>query len=223
MEMKKPTLAILGGTGKEGPGLGMRWAYAGYAVIIGSRQEEKALVTARRLNETLGVDTVRGMENAAAARAADICVLTVVQSAHQAALESLREALQGKILVDATARVDFRMPLPPSPPAAAEIAQEILGNGVKVVAAFQNVPAHSLRNLDEKIASDVLVCGDDAEAAERVVDLAEAGGMQAYYAGPLANAVTVEGLTAILIQINKHYKVKTASIGITGIQAASPR
>jgi NADPH-dependent F420 reductase len=217
MEIKKPTLAILGGTGKEGPGLAMRWAHAGYAVIIGSRQEEKAIDTARMLNETLGIDTVRGMENSAAARAADICVLTVVQSAHQAALEGLREALQGKILVDATARVDFRKPVPPAPPAAAEIAQETLGPGVRVVAAFQNVPAHSLRNLEEKITSDVLVCGDDPSAAEMVVSLAEAGGMHAYYAGPVSNAVTVEGLTAILIQLNKHYKVKTASIGITGI------
>src|SRR5512139_3361647 len=113
-----PTIAILGGTGKEGPGLAMRWASVGYPIIIGSRQLEKAQATAAELNAQLGLDTITGLENGAAARQADICVLTVVQSAHQAALEDLRADLQGKILVDATARVDFRNPKPPLPPAA---------------------------------------------------------------------------------------------------------
>ncbi len=217
MDIRKPIIAVLGGTGKEGPGLAMRWARAGYQVIIGSRQIDKAKDTAQKLNETLGIETIKGLENSAAAKSADICVLTVVQSAHQSAIESLKDELQGKILVDATARVDFRKPAPPPPPAAAEIAQSILGEGVKVVAAFQNVPAHSLRNLEENIASEVMVCGDDIEAAMTVVSLAEAGGMRAYYVGPLYNAITIEGLTAILISLNKNYKVKTASIGITGI------
>ena len=86
-----------------------------------------------------------------------------------------------------------------------------------MVAAFQNVPAHALRSLDEPIASEVLVCADDMEAAREVIQLAEAGGMKAYYAGGLANAVTVEGLTALLICLNKHYKKKTASIRISGL------
>jgi NADPH-dependent F420 reductase len=215
--MNKPVIAILGGTGKEGPGLALRWASAGYRIIIGSRQLEKAQETAAALNAQLGIDTVSGLENADAARQADISVLTVVQSAHQAALEGLVDALQGKILVDATARVEFRDPRPPTPPAAAEIAHQILGSGVRVVAAFQNVPAHALKKLDQPIASDVLVCAEDLAAAEQVIELAQAGGMQAYYAGGLANAVVVEGLTALLISINKHRGVKTASIGISGV------
>jgi NADPH-dependent F420 reductase len=214
---KKPVVAILGGTGKEGPGLAMRWAVAGYKIIIGSRQREKAERTAEELNEILGIDTILGLENGAAARAADICVLTVVQSAHQSAIAGLRDALNGKVLVDATARVEFGNPKPPQPPAAAEIAQEILGSNVKVVAAFQNVPAHVLRNIDKPIESEVLVCADNTDAAMDVIRLAEAGGMKAYYAGNLANAVTIEGLTAVLISINKHYKTKTASIRIAGI------
>jgi NADPH-dependent F420 reductase len=217
METEKPTIAILGGTGKEGPGLAMRWALVGFPIIIGSRQMKKAEKTAQMLNETLGVQSIRGLENPQAARNADICVLTVVQSAHKIAVTGLKDSLQGKILVDATARVDFRNPVPPLPPSAAEIAQEVLGPGVKVVAAFQNVPAHALRNLDEKISSEVLVCGDDLEAVNVVINLAEAGGMKAYAAGALANSITVEGLTAILININKHYKVRTASIEIAGI------
>ena len=109
-----PIIAILGGTGKEGPGLALRWGSAGYPIIIGSRQLEKAETTAAELNAKLNVNTVRGLENGDAARQAEICILTVVQAAHQAALEGLVEDLQGKILVDATARVDFRDPRPPA-------------------------------------------------------------------------------------------------------------
>ena len=213
----KPTIAVLGGTGKEGPGLALRWAAAGYKIIIGSRQAEKAEATAAELNAKLGINTIIGLDNETAARSADISVLTVVATAHQPALEGLVEALQGKILVDATARVDFRDPKPPVAPAAAQTAQEILGPGVKVVAAFQNVPAHALKKLGEAIASDVLICSDDVDAAQQVIQLAQDGGMQAYYAGGLANALVVEGLTSLLISINKHYGVKTASIGITGV------
>jgi len=213
-----PVIALLGGTGKEGPGLALRWAYAGYPILIGSRQLEKAEATAAELNAALNIDTIRGLENGPAARLADISVLTVVQTAHQTALESLIDDLQGKILVDATARVDFRDPRPPTPPAAARLAQDILGPGVRVVAAFQNVPAHSLRkNLGEPLHSDVLVCSDDFPAAQAVIRLAEAGGMQAFFAGSLDNAVVVEGLTALVIGLNKAYGTKTASIGVTGI------
>jgi len=217
MDNKKPTVAILGGTGNEGPGLAMRWAGAGYPIIIGSRKFEKAQGIASDLNEQLDGVSIKGLINSEAAKVADISVLTVVQSAHQVAVAGLKDELQGKILVDATARVEFRDPKPPSPPSAAEIAQEILGPGVKVVAAFQNVPAHLLRSLDANITSEVLVCSDDIEAADQVIQLAKDGGMNAYYAGGLVNAVTVEGLTAILISINKHYKKKTASIQISGI------
>ncbi|RCK72496.1 MAG: reductase [Anaerolineae bacterium] len=220
MNRAKPVIAILGGTGKEGPGLALRWASAGYTILIGSRQAEKAQATAQEINQTLGIQTVQGYENAAAARQAEICVLTVVQAAHQEALNGLKEALQGKILVDATARVDFRNPRPPEPPAAARLAQELLGDGVRVVAAFQNVPAAALRKLDQPLHSDVLVCADDLAAAEAVIQLARDGGMQAYYAGGLDNAIVVEGLTALLISLNKHYQTKTASIRVAGLGEA---
>jgi NADPH-dependent F420 reductase len=218
MAKELPILAILGGTGKEGPGLAMRWAYAGYQVIIGSRLKQKAQQTATVLNEELNLDTVTGLENDQAARMAAICIFTVEQSAHQAALVGLKDALHGKILVDATARVDFRDPTPPTAPAAAEIAQKILGDSVRVVAAFQNVPAHALRrNLGEMLATQVIVCSDDELAAEEVIDLAQGGGMKAYYGGTLTNAIVVEGLVSVLISINKYYGIKTASIAVTGL------
>lgn len=219
METHRPTIAILGGTGKEGPGLALRWAHAGYPVIIGSRQAEKAQATAAEVNAKLGIDSVRGMENSAAARQADIAVLTVVQSAHEAALEGLKDALQGKILVDATARVDFLNPQPPPPPSAAALAQRKLGPGVRVAAAFQNVPASTLKKkLGEALDIDVLVCAVDDEAAQEVIRLVEACGMRGYYAGGLENAVIVEGLTCLLISLNKHYGGH-ASIQVTGIPA----
>lgn len=217
MEKSKPVIAVLGGTGNEGPGLALRWANVGYKIIIGSRQLEKAETTAAELNDVLRIDTVTGMQNEDAARIADISVLTVVAKAHEAALSGLKDSLAGKILVDATARLSFPDLKPPAPPAAAEIAQEILGPSVRVVAAFQNVPAHALRKLDEPVPTSVLVCADDKDAAEQVIELAEAIGMKAFYAGKLASAITVEGFTSILIHLNKQYKVKEASIGITGI------
>lgn len=213
----KPTLAILGGTGNQGPSLSMRWARAGYKIIIGSRKKEKAQRVAAELNEKLGIDSIEGLQNDDAARAADISVLTVVQSAHQSALKGLKEALQGKVLIDTTARVEFRNLKPPEQPSAARLAQEILGNGVTVAAAFQNISASVLRkDLDQPIKADVLVCSDDLETAEQVITLAESGGMHALYAGGLDNAVVVEGLTALLISINKHYGGHS-SIQVVGV------
>lgn len=215
------TIAILGGTGKEGQGLALRWANAGYKVIIGSRQQEKAQGIASELNARLGLNRITGLENPQAARSADICVLTVLQAAHQAALEGLKEDLKGKIVVDATARVDFRDPRPPEPPSAARQAQRILGSEAHVAAAFQNVPASVLKkNFDQPLDVDVLVCADDPAVAEKVIHLAEAAGMRAFYAGGLDNAVVVEGLTCLLISMNKYYSGH-GSIQIIGIEPRS--
>ena len=211
------TISILGGTGKEGSGLALRWAKAGHHVIIGSRSAERAEQAAAEINSQLGIETARGLDNESAARAADIVVLTVPAEAQAATLEGLKLALTGKILVDATARVDAKDPKPPQGKASGRLAQELLGSEVRVVAAFQNVPAHALKKLDHELASDVLVCGDDAEARAEAVKLAEAAGMQAYEAGGLDNGLVVEGLTALIISLNKRYKSKTGGIRISGI------
>jgi NADPH-dependent F420 reductase len=212
----KPTIAILGGTGHEGTGLALRWASNGYEVIIGSRKEEKALQVTRELNEILGKDLIRGMDNSSAAREADINVLTVVATAHEAAVTGLKDDLQGKILVDATARIKFPNPKPPEPPSAARIAQEILGDDVRVVAAFQNIPASALRDLGKELDSDVLVCADQQDDAAQVMELIRGAGMNAYYVGNLDIAITVEGLTAVLVYLNKYNDIKHASIKIVG-------
>jgi NADPH-dependent F420 reductase len=213
----RPTLAVLGGTGKEGTGLALRWASAGYEVIIGSRSAERAAEAATAMNAQLGLDRVRGLGNAEAAQAGEIVVLTVPPDAQLATLESVKALLQGKILVDATARVDGRNPKPPEGKASARLAQDLLGPGVRVVGAFQNVPAHALKQLDHELASDVMVTADDADARAAVVMLAEAAGMRAYEAGGLDNGLVVEGLTALIIAMNKRYKSKTGGIRISGI------
>jgi NADPH-dependent F420 reductase len=211
-------IALIGGTGQLGPGLALRWAHAGHTVLIGSRTAEKARATAAELNAELGKDLVQGMENAAAVAAAELAVLTVDQDAHEAALNSVKDAVQGKILVDATARLSFPDLTPPAPPAAARLAQDLLGSGVRVVAAFQTVPAASLRkNYAEPLDSDVLVCADDKDAAQAVLQLAADAGLNGYYAGTLDKAIVVEGLTSVLVSMNKHYKTRHGTIKVAGV------
>ena len=213
------TLGLIGGTGKEGKGLAYRWARAGYNVIIGSRTKEKAEAAAQELNGRLGGEQVRGMLNPDAAWACDIAILTVPYEAHTATLESVRETLAGKVLVDVT--VPVRPPKVsvvhvPAQGSAARESQGLLGDQVRVVSAFQNV-SHVHLAEDHPIACDVLVSGDDAEAKEQVLRLVEAAGMVGWDAGPLANAIVAEGMTSVLIGINRRYKMKGAGIRITGI------
>jgi hypothetical protein len=211
------TLAVLGGTGKEGPGLAYRWARAGYHVLIGSRSLEKAQAAAAALNERLGGEVVRGMTNEQAARTCDIAVLTVPFSAHQATLASLQPHLDGKVLVDVSVPLgaDITRVSMPSAGSAAQEAQAILGPGVQVVAAFQNISSVHLGE-DHPVPCDVLVCSDHPAAREQVLQLVEAAGFKGWDAGPLQNAVVVEGLTSILLGINKRYKIRGAGIRITG-------
>jgi 8-hydroxy-5-deazaflavin:NADPH oxidoreductase len=214
------TLAVLGGTGNEGPGLAMRWAKAGHRVIIGSRQEAKAQRIAGELNAELGEPLIEGMENPAAARACDVAVLTVPYSAQNKLLASIQEELQGKVLINVTVALKppkvARVYIPPEG-SASEQAQALLGPDVRVVAAFQNVGAHHLQEPDHPVACDVLVCGDDKEAKAIAVQLAEEIGTRGIDAGPLINAKVVEGLTSILIGINIRYKVPGSGIRITGL------
>jgi NADPH-dependent F420 reductase len=219
------TIAVIGGTGHEGPGLALRWAKSGqYQVIIGSRQPEKARRVAAELNERLGRDVMCGMTNPDAAAAADLVVLTVPYSAHAPTLESIRDHLAGKILVDVSVPLQppevTRVHIPAGGSAAAE-AQALLGDTVRVVAAFQNVGAAHLKDPDQPIDCDVLVCGDDQAAKAEVIALARAVGARGLDAGPLQNAVVIEGLTAVLLGINQRYKVRGAGIRISGLPSGT--
>ena len=218
--MEDFTIAIIGGTGKEGSGLALRWAKAGLGVVIGSRQLEKAQRVADELNAELGSPAIRGLANRAAAEAGDVVVLSVPYAAHRAILEDIRPALDGKVLIDVTNQVNPRKPNLDwlcNGGAAAVQAQAFLGPSVRVVAAFQNIAAPHLRNPEHPIDSDVLVCGDDAEAKAIAIELAEQAGMRAFDAGPLENAAVVEGLTVVLIAMNRRYRSRGAGIRITGL------
>ncbi len=212
-----PKLAVVGGTGDLGGGLARRWAKAGYTVIIGSRTQEKADRAAADVLAEVGGD-VLGMENVAAAEAADLVVLTVPWASQRPNLEAIREALAGKILVDATVPLVppkvSKVQLP-AEGSAALAAKSIVGDEVTVVSAFQNVGAAHLRE-DHAIETDVLVSGEGPEAREAVVALVEAAGMKGWHAGPLANSVAAEAFTSVLIGINRKYKIEGAGLRITG-------
>lgn len=214
------TIAILGGTGKEGSALALRWALNGYKIVIGSRNAEKAAASAAEMNEQLGGDYITGMGNPEAAAQAGIVVLSVPYGAHKPTLESVKEQLQGKILVDITVPIkppDVSTVTIPEGLSAGQEAQTIVGDGVKVVSAFQNISYVKLKNPETDVDSDVLVSGDDAEAKDEVMKLVEAAGMRGIDVGPLANAIIAEALTPALLYINKKYKAKGAGIRITGI------
>ena len=221
MNTPRSTIAILGGTGKEGSGLAFRWALAGHRVVLGSRSAEKAVGAADELNALLASRaTVEGMDNAAAAHAASVVVLAVPFAAQRATALEVAAQLQGKILIDVTVplappKVD-KVQLPAGG-SAVEALQRELGAGVRMVSAFQNVSAVHLKDPGHKIDCDVLVCGDDADAREQVVALARDAGMVAWHAGVLANSAASEALTSVLIAINKRYKVPGAGIRITGV------
>jgi NADPH-dependent F420 reductase len=224
--MSLPTLAILGGTGDLGTGLARRWAQAGYQVIIGSRTQEKAEAATNDLKEVMadrGVEavSVQAMENLAAAEAADIVAITVPFSHQSSTLEYVKPALQGKILIDVTvplmppkvARVQL-----PEEGSAGQIAQNLLGDEVAVVSAFQNVAAAHLQE-GGGIQCDVLVSGNKKAAREEVIKLVEAAGMRGFHAGMICNAAAAEALTSVLIIINKAYGCH-AGITISGLDQA---
>jgi 8-hydroxy-5-deazaflavin:NADPH oxidoreductase len=220
--MDRPAIAVIGGTGEEGSGLAVRWAAAGYPVIIGSRSTEKAAGAAAEFNTALpeGAMLMTGDSNSGAAAAASLVVLSVPYSAQGATIAQIVEGAQGKVLI--TVSVPLMPPKvstvwrPPGGSAAQE-AQAQLGDAVRVVAAFQNVAAGHLRDLSWQPQCDVLVTGDDKEAKAQAIGLARAAGFFAVDAGPLANAGVVEGLTAVLIGINARNKVKGSGIRLTGI------
>jgi 8-hydroxy-5-deazaflavin:NADPH oxidoreductase len=213
-------IGIVGGTGKEGIGLGLRWAQAGHDVIIGSRDPERARAKAAELAGSAPGRRIEGMSNREAAAAADVVVLTVPATGLGATLPELREACRGKIVVSTVVPLTFggaRLFTPPPQGSAAEEVQELLGGEARVVAAFHHIAAHELSAGDHPIACDLLVCGADAEGKALVSELGRSMGLRPVDVGALANAGPVEGITALLATINRRYKLKNSGIQITGL------
>ena len=218
------TIAVLGGTGKEGKGLAYRWAKAGYRVLIGSRSSERAVTAASEIMELLeGSSSLVGATNLEAAQQADIVVLTVPYSAHRETLQDVRDVIKGKLFIDVTVPLvppkvtKVQMPAAGS---AAQEAKEILGDDVQVTAAFHNI-SHELLFDEDEIDSDVLVTGTSKQARDEALTLVEAAGLTGWDAGPIENSVVVEGLASVLININKRYGSTHAGLRITGAHKKS--
>jgi 8-hydroxy-5-deazaflavin:NADPH oxidoreductase len=212
-------IAIIGGTGKEGRGLAYRWALSGCRIIIGSRVLEKAQAAAEEISQLVGNNNlVQGATNLEAARTGEVIVLTVPYSAHRTTLEGIKEIMAGKLLIDVTvplvppAVTKVQMPAAGS---AAREALEILGENTRVASAFQNISFEHLMS-NEPIDCDVLVTGTGKETRAEALTLVAAAGLVGWDAGPIENSMVVEGLTSILIGINKNYKMSSAGIKITG-------
>lgn len=218
MTLANRTVAVLGGTGALGSGLAKRLARAGVSVIIGSRDAAKAAEVAATLADETG-GAITGLRYEDAAAAADIALLTVPFASQLDVIAAAAPGLSGKILIDATVPLvppKVSIAQLPAEGSAARRAQATLGEGVRVVSAFQNVGAQWLHQ-DGAIDCDVLVTGDDPAACEEAIALVEACGLRGWHAGTLANAVAAEALTSLLIFLNRKYKTGHAGIRITGI------
>jgi len=213
-------IGVIGGTGREGRGLALRWARAGHHVALGSRDAERAKERAAEIAALAPRGVVVGGDNAWAIADAEVVLLSVPYDAHDATLREHRAALEGRVLIDIT--VPLKPPrvhevhLPQGHSAAME-AQVILGGGVKVVAALHHVSAAHLAEPDHEIDCDVLVCANDEGARVLAIGLLVALGLRGFDAGPLKNAVALEALTPVLLHLNKRYKSKSAGIRITGV------
>ncbi|MGQ0837703.1 NADPH-dependent F420 reductase [Actinokineospora sp.] len=220
-DVSKLKVGVLGGTGPQGRGLALRWAKAGIAVVLGSRSAERAEAAAAELRAGAGVEHISGLDNTACAADADVVLVAVPWEGHRELLESLRDELAGKIVIDCVNPLGFDkqgpFALPVQEGSAAQQAEQVLPDS-RVTAAFHHVSAIHLGDLERsEVDTDVLVLGDDREATDLVRALADAiPGMRGIYGGRLRNAHQVEAFTANLIAINKRYQAH-AGIRVTDV------
>ncbi len=215
-----PTLAIIGGTGWQGKALVVRFARAGVPIVIGSRDAARGAEVAETLKAKLNVDHIRGTSNKDAARLADIVLLSVPYEGMTPILEDIYDAVENKIVINIASALDPEKRTRAKVPAAGSITaeiQEFFGERARVVAAFQNISPEKLESPDARIDSDVLVCGGNRDARDKVIAMCEQAGIDAFDAGMLPNAVAVETLTAVLIAVNVRYKVVGAGVRLTTV------
>jgi 8-hydroxy-5-deazaflavin:NADPH oxidoreductase len=215
-----PSLAVIGGTGKEGSAIAMRFAKSGVRTLIGSRDAAKAQNMANTINTKFNIKNVEGYTNRDATAKADIILLAVPYDGMKPILEDIKPAVTGKVIINIASSLDAekksRARINPAGSIAMEM-QNFFGEGTKIVDAFQNISPEQLEKFDEKIETDVLVVGADRETRDMVIALIKKIGIDAFDAGMIQNAVIVECMTAALIAINIRYKVKGAGIRIIGV------
>jgi 8-hydroxy-5-deazaflavin:NADPH oxidoreductase len=230
--MGEERIAIIGGTGDLGHGLALRWAQAGVQVIIGSREAGKAKVAAERVRANLTAQaraeseiSVRGVENTQAAAEASLLVLAVPIAAQADILKTIRGCLRGAVVVDATVPLASAFGGKPTRTlnlwqgSAAAQARELLPPTTPVLSAFHSVSASVLQDLSATPDCDVLVCGDDDAAKQKLFPLVKLiPGLRPIDAGPLEMSRVVEPITALLISVNRRYRVHHSGIRITGLE-----
>ena len=223
----KRKIAVLGGTGPAGMGLALRWARAGEAIIIGSRDPQRAQKAASDLAARVGAGAqLEGMTNPAACEATDLLVLTVPFEGHVLLLKQLEPHFRpGSVLIDATVALAASVGGRPTRTlgvwqgSCAEQAAELVPQGVTVAAAFHNISADA-SNGDSPVESDVIVCSDDKRVRQLASELAEQiPGVRAVDGGKLENSRILEQITALLIGINIRYQTHATGIRITGLPA----
>ena len=212
-------MAIVGGTGNLGSALALRLGAPGVKIIIGSRDAEKAKNAVATLTPKLRAGELVGTTNREAVKDADFVVIAVPYEGHAQMVSDLKGQLAGKIVIDTVVPLNKVKPFVPPAGSALQEAQQILNGEAPVVGALHNISAVDLGDVDAPLG-DVLVCGDDAAAKQRVIEIIQRIGATAYDAGPASNAYVIEGLTGVIIALNRKYKSKHGSIKITGIGGA---
>jgi NADPH-dependent F420 reductase len=224
-----PTVAVIGGTGDLGYGLALRWASAGVPIIIGSRDAERARQAAARANEALARANIKATAAHAAANAeavvqAGVVLVCVPFPAQAEILKSIRGALRDQIVVDTTVPLAATVGGKPTRTlgvwqgSAAEQARELVPTSAPLLAAFHNVSAEAMQSVPQPLDCDVLVCGNDLSAKDKFFPLVELiPGLRPLDAGPLEMSRVVEPITALLISLNRRYKVHHAGLRITGL------
>jgi NADPH-dependent F420 reductase len=214
--MENFTVAIVGGTGNLGGALAVRLGAPAVKIIIGSRDAEKAKKAVETLKPNLRAGEIFGTTNREAVKDANFVVIAVPYEGHAQMVADLKGQVAGKIVIDAVVPLNKVKPFVPAAGSALQEAQQLLGDEAPVIGALHNISALDLGDLDSPLG-DVLVCGDNAEAKQKVIEIVERIGATAYDAGSASNAYVIEGLTGVIIYLNRKYKSKHGTIKIAGI------
>ncbi|MGH7817624.1 MAG: NADPH-dependent F420 reductase [Candidatus Binatia bacterium] len=216
MSMENLSVAIVGGTGNLGSALALRLGAPGVKIIIGSRDAEKAKNVVASLKPKLRAGEMIGTTNQEAVKDANFVVIAVPYEGQAQMVQDLKGQVAGKIIIDTVVPLNKVKPFVPPAGSALQEAQQILGDEAPVIGALHNISALDLGDVDAPLG-DVLVCGDNAEAKQKVMEIISRIGATAYDGGPASNAYVIEGLTGVIIALNRKYKSKHGSIKIIGI------
>jgi 8-hydroxy-5-deazaflavin:NADPH oxidoreductase len=214
--MDNLNIAIVGGTGNLGSALALRLGAPGVKVVIGSRDAQKAQTVVETLKPKMPAGELQGTTNQQAVKDANFVVIAVPYEGQAQMIQDLKGQVAGKIIIDAVVPLRKAKPFVPPAGSALQEAQQILGDEAPVIGALHNISAVDLGDVESSLG-DVLVCGDDADAKQKVMEIISRIGARAFDGGPASNAYVIEGITGVIIYLNRKYKSKHGSIQITGI------